>query len=81
MITAAEARKTYETSVDGALQQSLALINEHIENACKKTRSLTMNSSQIKADHREVVKNLEARGFKAKFNSCQRDGEWFEISW
>lgn len=79
MITAAEARKTYETTTNSVLQQSLAMIDEHIKSACGLKRSVII--SNVKADHKEVVANLESRGFKAKFHSCQREGEWFEISW
>jgi tRNA G26 N,N-dimethylase Trm1 len=81
MITAAEARKTYETTTDSQLKESLEKIDKHIQDACFSRRSLVMNSDSIKGDQREIVKNLEARGFKAKFNFCQRDGSWLEVSW
>ncbi len=81
MITAAEARKTYETTTNTLLQESLATIESHIKQACQNRTNLTLDSSKIRGDLKEVIKALESKGFKANSHSCQRDGEWLEVSW
>lgn len=77
-ITAAEARKISENSVDEANLNKLKLIENEINHACSENKFCIYEYRDLSIS---VINHLKNRGFQVENLSSQREGTCFKISW
>jgi|688.fasta_scaffold2333836_2 hypothetical protein len=77
-ITATEARKISEESIDSANKTRLASIENSIKVACKINKFNIYEYSDLSIS---VINHLKNRGFQVENLSSQREGTCFNISW
>jgi hypothetical protein len=77
-ITASEARKISENSIDENNLNRLKLIEKEINRACSENKFCTYVYSDLSIS---VINDLKNREFQVENLSSQREGTCFKISW
>lgn len=78
IMKADEARRTAEEAVAVVVETELATARRAIESAAKRGQTSTTVRQNLKP---ETVRILTQDGYGVRNDSCQREGEWCEITW